>query len=114
MSEPHGSAILTDVERKHTVGSVSLGGLELERRFLQTQDVGEDVLVQACDQLQLRRRQREARALQLDGDGHLARPRVHREVGDLEEGHIHSHNHCFTSSMPHTKLSFTKDKRLGP
>lgn len=99
MSELRQSKILTDVERQHAVGGVGLGGLELERRFLQTQDVGEDVLVQACDQLQLRGRQREARALQLDGDGHLARARVHREVGDLEEGHTHNHNHCFTATL---------------
>lgn len=64
--------ILTDVERQHAVGGVGLGGLKLERGLLQPQDVGEDVLVQPRDQLQLRRRQREARALQLDGDGHLA------------------------------------------
>ena len=46
---------LTDVERQHAVGGVGLRGLELQRWLLQPQDVGENVLVQARDQLQLRR-----------------------------------------------------------
>lgn len=77
---------LTRVERQHTVGRVGQRGLELQRGLLQPQDVGEDVLVEARGELQLRLRELEARLLQLDGDGHLPRARVHREVGDLGGG----------------------------
>ena len=83
---PIGPPGLTDVERQHAVGRVGQRGLELQGRLLQPQDVGEDVLMEARDELQLRRRQREARLLQLDGDGDLPRARVHWEVGDLEGG----------------------------
>lgn len=42
-------------------------------------------MVQASDEVQLRRAQREAALLQLDGDGDLAGASVHREMGDLAE-----------------------------
>lgn len=48
--------------------------------------MGEDVLVQASDKVQLGGGEREARLPQLDGDGHLARASVHREMGDLDKG----------------------------
>lgn len=46
--------------------------------------MGEDVLMHAGDEVQLGRAEREARLLQLDGDGHLARASVHREMRDLQ------------------------------
>lgn len=46
--------------------------------------MGEDVLVQAGDEFELGCGEREARLLQLDGDGHLTRASVHREMGDLD------------------------------
>lgn len=47
--------------------------------------MGEDVLVQAGDEVQLSGTEREARLLQLNGDGHLAGASVHRKVGNLEK-----------------------------
>lgn len=46
--------------------------------------MGEDVLVQAGDELELCSGECEARLLQLDGDGHLTRASVHWEMGDLD------------------------------
>lgn len=46
--------------------------------------MGEDVLVEAGDEVELGGGEREARFLQLDGDGHLTRASVHREMGDLD------------------------------
>ncbi len=46
--------------------------------------MGEDVLVQAGDEVELGGGERKARLLQLDGDGHLTRASVHREMGDLD------------------------------
>lgn len=78
-----GSA-LTHIERQNAVGRVSLCGPELQSRFLQAEDVREDVLVQASDELQLGRAQSEARLQQLYGDGHLTGAGIHREMRDLE------------------------------
>ena len=44
----------------------------------------EDVLVQAGDEVELGGGERETRLLQLDGDGHLTRAGVHREMGNLD------------------------------
>lgn len=44
----------------------------------------EDVLVQASDELQLGRAQREARLQQLYGDGNFAGAGIHREMRNLE------------------------------
>lgn len=76
--------VLTDVERNDAVGRVGQRGLELQSRFLQAQDVGEDVLVQAGDQVQLAGTEEETRLLQLDGDGHLTRASVHWEMRNLQ------------------------------
>lgn len=46
--------------------------------------MGKDVLVQAGDEVELGTSEREARLLQLNGDGHLTRAGVHREMGDLD------------------------------
>lgn len=46
--------------------------------------MGEDVLVQAGDEVELCGAEREARFLQLDGDGYLTRASVHREMWDLD------------------------------
>lgn len=46
--------------------------------------MGEDVLVQAGDEVELGSGECKARLLQLDGDGHLTRASVHREMGDLD------------------------------
>ena len=99
--DPSGLSGLTDVERQHAVRRVGQRGLELQGGLLQAQDVGEDVLVEARDQLQLRRREREARLLQLDGDGDLPRARVHREVGDLEggKGTLLTVGHCSVEEL---------------
>lgn len=43
----------------------------------------EDVLVQAGDKIELGSSECKARFLQLDGDGHLTRASVHREMWDL-------------------------------
>lgn len=44
---------LTNVERHDAVGRVGQRGFELQSRFLQAEDVREDVLVQASDQVKL-------------------------------------------------------------
>lgn len=46
--------------------------------------MGEDVLVQAGDELELGVGEHEAGLLQLNGDGHLTRASVHWEMGDLD------------------------------
>lgn len=47
------SSVLTNIKRYDAVGRVGQRGLELQSRFLQAQDVREDVLVQASDQVKL-------------------------------------------------------------
>lgn len=58
--------------------------------------MGEDVLVQAGDEVELGGAECEVRLLQLNGDGHLPRASVHREMWDLERGravfNIHDSN----------------------
>lgn len=75
---------LTDVERNHAVGRVGQRGFELKSRFLQPQDVGEDVLVEASDQVKLAGLEEKPRLLQLDGDGHFTRASVNWEMRNLE------------------------------
>lgn len=76
--------VLTDVKRNDAVGRVGQRGFELQRGFLQAQDVGEDVLVEASDQVKLAGIEEETRLLQLDGDGHFARASVNREMRNLQ------------------------------
>lgn len=77
-------SVLTDVKRNDAVGRVGQRGFELQSGFLQAQDVGEDVLVQAGDQVKLAGIEEETRLLQLNGDGHLARAGVHWEMRNLQ------------------------------
>lgn len=47
--------------------------------------MGENILVQAGDEVELGSGECEARLLQLNGDGHLTRASVHWEMGDLDK-----------------------------
>lgn len=47
--------------------------------------MGENVLVETSDEVELGSGEREARLLQLDGDGHLTRASVHWEMGNLDQ-----------------------------
>lgn len=46
--------------------------------------MGENVLVQAGDEVKLGGGEGEARLLQFNGDGHLTRASIHREMWDLK------------------------------
>lgn len=75
---------LTDVQRNHAVGRVGQRGFELQGRLLQAQDVAEDVLVEASDQVKLAGIEEETRLLQLDGDGHFTGASVNWEMRNLQ------------------------------
>lgn len=75
--------VLTNIKRYDAVGRVGRRGFELQSRFLQAQDVREDVLVQASDQVKLGGIEEEAGLLKFDGDCHFTRASVNWEMGNL-------------------------------
>lgn len=74
---------LTNIKRHDAVGRVGRRGFELQSRFLQAQDVREDVLVQARDQVKLGGVEEEAGLLKFDGDRDFAGASVNWEMGNL-------------------------------
>lgn len=76
-------SVLTNIKRYDAVGRVGRRGFELQSRFLQAQDVREDVLVQASDQVKLGGIEEEAGLLKFDGDCHFTRASVNWEMGNL-------------------------------
>lgn len=75
--------VLTNIKRYDAVGRVGRRGFELQSGFLQAQDVREDVLVQASDQVKLGGIEEEAGLLKFDGDCHFTRASVNWEMGNL-------------------------------